>query len=105
MVTIAPWIVLLYAVTVLAGGVVGYLKARSKPSLISGLVSGLALLVAGVIAFQQYSVGITLAMILAIALLIIFAIRFRKTNKFMPAGLMATLSLVCAVVFAIALSL
>ncbi|MBE9156278.1 TMEM14 family protein [Nodosilinea sp. LEGE 06152] len=105
-VAIAPWLLLLYAVLVLAGGVMGYLKARSKPSLISGLISGAALLIAWWITLSSsYNAGIGLATCLAIALLIIFSLRFRKTNKVMPAGLMAIVSLLCAAVFAIALSL
>jgi len=102
-VAIAPWLLLLYALLMIAGGVLGYVKAQSKPSLISGLISGIALLVAWFITLQSYRTGMILATVLAIALLIVFAIRFRKTNKFMPAGLMAILSLVSAVVFAIAL--
>jgi uncharacterized membrane protein (UPF0136 family) len=105
-VAIAPWVLLLYAVLVIAGGVMGYVKARSKPSLISGLISGAALLIAWWISLaKSYSAGIGLAACLAIALLIVFGLRFRKTNKFMPAGLMAIVSLFCAIVFAIALSL
>ncbi|MDX2242820.1 MAG: TMEM14 family protein [Leptolyngbyaceae cyanobacterium bins.302] len=104
MVAIAPWLLLLYAVLVIAGGILGYVKAQSKPSLISGLISGIALLVAWFITLQNYDTGMTLATIFAIALLIVFALRFRKTNKFMPAGLMAILSLVGAIVFAIALA-
>ncbi|MDX2227998.1 MAG: TMEM14 family protein [Leptolyngbyaceae cyanobacterium bins.349] len=102
-VAIAPWLLLLYAILVIAGGVMGYVKAQSKPSLISGLISGVALLIAWAIAlFQNYNAGMTLATLFAIALLLVFAIRFRKTNKFMPAGLMAILSLICGMVFAIA---
>lgn len=105
-VAIAPWLLLLYAILVIAGGVMGYVKARSKPSLISGLISGVALLIAWLITLgNSYSTGIGLATCLAIALLIVFGLRFRKTNKFMPAGLMATVSLFCAAVFAIALAL
>jgi uncharacterized membrane protein (UPF0136 family) len=104
-VAIAPWVLLLYAVLVLAGGVMGYVKARSKPSLISGLISGAALLIAwGITLGNSYNAGIGLATCLAIALLIVFGLRFRKTNKFMPAGLMAIVSLFCAVVFGIALA-
>ncbi|MGG6238695.1 TMEM14 family protein [Nodosilinea sp. AN01ver1] len=44
-------------------------------------------------------------LIVAIALLVVFALRFRRTNQFMPAGLMGTVSLFCAAVFAIALAL
>lgn len=105
-VAIAPWLLLLYAVLVMAGGVMGYLKARSKPSLISGLISGTALLVAWAISLtKSYSAGMVLATCFAIALLVVFSLRFRKTQKFMPAGLMAVVSLVCAAVFAIALAL
>lgn len=105
-VAIAPWLLLLYAVLVIAGGVMGYLKARSKPSLISGLISGAALLVAWWISLSEsYNAGIALATCLAIALLVVFGLRFRKTKKFMPAGLMAIVSLFCAAVFAIALSI
>ena len=105
-VAIAPWLLLLYAVLVMAGGVMGYFKANSKPSLISGLISGTALLAAWWISLtQSYNAGIALATCLAIALLIIFSLRFRKTRAFMPAGLMAAVSLFCAVVFAIAFAL
>ena len=39
----------------------------------------------------------------AVALSIIFAIRFAKTQKMMPAGFLGTLSTVFAAIFAIAL--
>lgn len=101
-VAISPWFLLLYALLVIAGGVWGYVKAQSKPSLISGLISGAALLIACFITFQSFNTGMALATCLAIALLIVFALRFRKTRKFMPAGLMAGLSLLAAIIFAIA---
>lgn len=101
-VAIAPWLLLLYALMVIGGGILGYVKVQSKASLISGLVSGVALLIAWVLTFQNYNTGMALAAGLAIALLIVFALRFRKTQKFMPAGLLASLSAVMAVVFAIA---
>lgn len=93
------WLILLYALLVLAGGILGYVKARSKPSLISGVVSGIALAIAWYISLQNPLVGFPLAALFALGLLIVFAIRFRKTNKFMPAGLMAILSLVATVGF------
>mgnify|MGYP002777067552 CR=1 FL=1 len=104
MVAIASWCLLLYAVLLIVGGMLGYLKAQSKPSLISGLISGMALLLAWFITLQSYAAGMTFATVLAIALLIVFLIRFRKTKAFMPAGLMAILSLVFAGIFAIALA-
>lgn len=94
-------LILAYALLVALGGIVGYIKAGSQQSLISGLVSGVALAIAWFVSLQNPSVGFALATFLALGLLIVFAIRFRKTSKFMPAGLMAALSLVAMVVFAI----
>jgi uncharacterized membrane protein (UPF0136 family) len=93
------WFILVYAVLVLAGGIVGYVKAESKASLISGVASGVALAIAWYIAGQTPAIGLPLAAALALVLLIVFAIRFRKTGKFMPAGLMAALSLAATLLF------
>ena len=95
------WLILVYALLVGVGGILGYAKARSQPSLISGLVSGAALAIAWIISLQNPTNGFALATFLALGLLIVFAIRFRKTRKFMPAGLMAILSLIAMVVFAL----
>jgi uncharacterized membrane protein (UPF0136 family) len=73
-VAIAPMGALALCRVVLAGGVMGYVKARSKPSLISGLISGAALLIAWWITLSNsYNAGIALATCLAIALLIVSA--------------------------------
>jgi uncharacterized membrane protein (UPF0136 family) len=94
-------LILVYALLVVIGGIVGYVKARSQQSLISGLISGIALAIAWYLSLQNPTSGFALATFLALGLLIVFAIRFRKTGKFMPAGLMAALSLVAMVVFAV----
>ncbi len=93
------WLILLYAVLVLAGGFMGYIKAQSKASLISGVGSGVALAIAWYIALQNLTFGLFLAALIALALLITFIVRFRKTGKFMPAGLMAILSLLASIAF------
>lgn len=95
------WFILLYAILVALGGILGYVKARSQPSLISGLVSGLLLAIAWYISLQTPGVGLAIATLIAFGLLGVFAVRFQRTRKWMPAGLMAILSLVAAIVFAI----
>ena len=77
-----------YGVLAIVGGVLGYLKARSQPSLISGLVSGGLLIAGGIGQLQGMGWGIVLSIVVTIGLIIVFAIRFWKTRKFMPAGLM-----------------
>jgi len=84
----------LYGILAIIGGIIGYKKAGSKVSLISGTISGLLLLVAAYLEFQGQSWGFTLAVIITSILVIVFAIRFIKTRKLMPAGLMVVLGLV-----------
>ncbi len=89
---------LIYGILLLLGGIFGYTKAKSKPSLISGVISGLLLLISGVLQWQQISVGLILAQILTLVLAIVFAIRLWKTRKFMPAGLMLMVSVATLVI-------
>jgi uncharacterized membrane protein (UPF0136 family) len=77
-----------YGILASVGGILGYTKARSQTSLISGLVSGILLVIGGIAHQQNQAWGLTLAVIVTIALIVVFAIRFAKTRKFMPAGLM-----------------
>ncbi len=86
-----------YGVLAIAGGVLGYAKAKSLPSLLSGLVSGGLLVLSGVLQQQGNEWGRFLALILTIALIVVFAIRFWKTRKIMPAGLMGGLGVVALI--------
>lgn len=99
------WLILVYALLVAIGGIIGYVKAKSTQSLLSGLGSGIALAIAWYISLQNPTVGLALAAIIALALLIVFALRFRATSKFMPAGFLALLSLLATALFAISWSM
>ncbi len=81
-------IALIYGILAGVGGIVGYLKARSKPSLISGIVSGLLLIIGALRAAQGIASGLWLVKIVTLVLVIVFIVRLVKTKKFMPAGLM-----------------
>jgi uncharacterized membrane protein (UPF0136 family) len=98
---ITTWVglIVVYALLVAAGGVFGYVKTRSKVSLISGLVSGLVLAIAAKITSTFPIGGLVLAGLIALILVIVFAIRFAKTRAFMPAGLMTILSAIAAIAF------
>jgi len=91
----ASIIIYVYAMLVIVGGIIGYLKAKSLPSLIAGTLSFLLLLVAahGMRTGQQW--GLPLAVALTLFLLIFFSLRYMKSSPraFMPGGLMAILSL------------
>ncbi len=80
-----------YAVLLVVGGLIGYRKAGSRPSLIAGSISGaVALLAAGLM--LQDGRAIWLGVVLAAMMLIVFTIRFTKTRKFMPSGLLGVVS-------------
>ncbi len=77
-----------YGILAGAGGVLGYLKARSQVSLVSGLISSLLLICSGIAHQQGAGWGRGTAVGITIALIIVFSLRLVKTGKFMPAGLM-----------------
>ena len=83
-----------YGILALIGGIIGYVQAQSKASLISGSISGLLLMIAGVMQIQEQSAGLILATVITAVLVIVFGIRLAKTRKFMPAGLMSLLGLI-----------
>lgn len=89
-----PQIVLIvYGVLLGLGGLMGYLKAGSRPSLVAGSTSGL-IAVLTAMAMRNDFRAIWLGVALAAAMLVVFTIRLRKTRKFMPSGLLVGASLV-----------
>ncbi|MEA5554077.1 TMEM14 family protein [Anabaena cylindrica UHCC 0172] len=77
-----------YGVLALVGGIIGYVQVQSKVSLLSGSISGLLLILAAYCQLQGQTWGLTLAALVTGILVLLFAFRFAKTRKFMPAGLM-----------------
>ncbi len=94
----------IYALLLAVGGVIGYTKAGSKPSLYAGLASAAAVILALVLTFQNSSLGMSLGALVALLLAGFFGYRFAiQTRKFMPAGLLAVLSLVVLAVAILAI--
>jgi uncharacterized membrane protein (UPF0136 family) len=85
-----------YIVLLLAGGVMGLVKAGSKISLITSAAFGLLLALCALGIIRPFY----LADVLVGLLLLVFGVRFAKGKKFMPSGLMLGLS---AVVLAVLL--
>nr|XP_033790575.1 transmembrane protein 14C-like isoform X2 [Geotrypetes seraphini] len=86
------WIGFGYAALVASGGVVGYVKAGSVPSLAAGLLFGS---LAGLGAYQMSHdpKNVWLSLIASGALAGVMGMRFYNSGKFMPAGLIAGASL------------
>jgi uncharacterized membrane protein (UPF0136 family) len=88
---------LVYGILALIGGIMGYVQANSKVSLISGTLSGLLLIFAAFMQLNGQFWGLLLAALVTAALVVFFCLRLTKTRKFMPSGLMATLGMVALV--------
>jgi len=94
-------VAVVYGTLTILGGLFGYLKSRSKVSIVSGSLSGFLLILSSWVYWQGQRWGLFLGAIITILLIAVFTVRFNKTRQFVPAGLMAFLG---AVTLAVLLS-
>jgi uncharacterized membrane protein (UPF0136 family) len=92
-----------YAVLLLIGGIVGYTKAESKVSLVMGIGSGVLAALAYWLTRSNPTLGFSVGTVLALALTVVFILRYRKTGSFMPAGMMMGISILAALISGVAL--
>jgi uncharacterized membrane protein (UPF0136 family) len=83
-----------YALLAIVGGIMGYVQVQSKASLISGIGSGLVLLAGGIAQLQGLAWGLPLSLAVTALLIVVFIMRWFKTRKLMPAGLMIAAGIV-----------
>ena len=86
-----------YIVLLLAGGLVGFFKAKSKVSLILSAVFAALLVLTMLRGVFQPAFANDLANVILAVLLVVFAIRLAKTKKFMPGGLMLVVTIMALV--------
>ena len=93
---IAVWVVGVYGVFTLVGGIIGYVKAKSRASLIAGGICGLALIAcAKGMAYGDSLGGIASfgALLIALVLGTRFFMTWRRTRRLMPDLLMMIFSM------------
>ena len=93
------WLVLVYALMVVAGGVMGYFKAGSTASLIAGTVAGLALAGGSALMLRgQYQNGWWLSLVVTLLMLARFgSVALTKGFKLMPGGMVIIVSVIVLV--------
>jgi uncharacterized membrane protein (UPF0136 family) len=91
---------ILFGLVSIAGGALGYARAKSKASLIAGGVSGALLILAGLL--SPGGPGFVLGLLVSVLLLIHFGRSYAARRKPMPAIPMIVLSGICIVLTAIA---
>jgi len=90
--------VLIYAFLVLIGGILGYVKAQSAVSLMTGVLSSMFLCASAFGILKERTIGFFFASLLTLALGIFFTYRLIQTHSFMPAGMMCILSLIVLII-------
>jgi len=89
---------IIFGLLTIAGGVIGYLKARSIPSITAGSIAGVLLLITAFLLPEHRTSALMVALLLSLLLLVQFAPKFFRTGKVMPAGVMSLLSLLGIIV-------
>ena len=82
---------LVFGLITITGGVIGFVKAKSRASLIAGSVSGVLLLVAAYLTGTMGRPGLILGLIVSLALAARFAPKVRMSPRATVAGMMTAL--------------
>jgi uncharacterized membrane protein (UPF0136 family) len=94
MTQIATISLLIVGLLVFAGGLMGFIKGKSKASLIAGSISGALLVGCYFLASGNPFNGFAAAFVILCGLDFVFLKRFKKTKAFMPSGLMLVISVI-----------
>ena len=92
MLTPAKVYFIVFGALTIAGGIVGYVKAGSLPSIIAGSITGVLLLIAATLLPEHRAIGLATAFVISLLLAAQFIPKFIRTGKAMPAGMMSILS-------------
>ena len=93
---------LIFGGLTIVGGIIGYVKAGSLPSIIAGAITGMLLLIAGALLPEHRAAGLATAFFVSLLLAVQFVPKFIRTAKVMPAGLMSILSVIGLIVALVA---
>ena len=103
--SLAPLYFILFGTLSAVFGILGWVRAKSKASLIAGVASGLLLSLAGILGFlKPGDSGLWVGGVVAMALLGRVLPAFLKTRALYPAGILAALALGGVVVAALHLA-
>ncbi len=103
MLSVAQYTMPIYAVLMLLGGIMGFVKGKSKASLIAGVVSGVVMIGCFMLFTQDAHTALIAAIVVTGALDAVFAVRLSKTKKFMPSGILLIITAICQIIFIAAL--
>ena len=89
---------IIFGILTIAGGIIGYVKAGSAPSIIAGSITGILLVIAAWLLPEHRAAGLATGLIVSLVLAAQFVPKFIRTGKVMPAGMMSILSVIGIVI-------
>ena len=89
-------VLLAYGVITEVGGLMGYVHAKSKASLIAVVTCGALLLLSGGLMLVGIAWGFWLGLAVNLLLIVVFGMRYAKTQVVMPVGVMLGISVAVA---------
>ena len=93
---------IVFGLLTIVGGIMGFVSKGSVPSIVAGGISGVLLLVGAFLLPNNVFAGLAIAGVVSVLLAGRFLPAFLKTSSFMPAGMMAILSVIGIVVAVLA---
>jgi len=93
---------IIFGLLTIVGGVIGYVKAGSTISIVSGAIAGIALIVAAFLLPGNAALGLIIAGIVSVLLAGRFIPHFMQSGKIMPDALISALSAIGVVVAIVA---
>jgi uncharacterized membrane protein (UPF0136 family) len=85
---------IVFGILTIVGGLIGYLKAGSTISLVSGSIAGILLVLAAFLLPTQLGAGLAIALGVSLLLAGRFIPHLIKTGKVMPDAMMSVLSVI-----------
>ena len=95
---------IIFGVITLLGGIIGYIKAKSRVSLISGIVCAAGLVTAALLIQTSLTIALVIGLLVSITLAGKFVPDFIHKKALFPGGIMALLSIASIVITLLALN-
>jgi len=95
---------IVFGVITLVGGIIGFIKAKSPPSLVAGIVCAAGFFVAAYLVHSSLTVSLIIGLLVSITLAGKFVPDFIHKKALFPGGIMALLSVASIVITVLALN-